>query len=86
MTIFDAFISYLYGLKFILIVVMVILCLCGIDDLFIDMYYWLRRFWRRSTVYRRYSRKQATELYEKREQPLAIMVPAVDFKVVDQIF
>lgn len=76
MNTFDFFLYYLYGLKSILIVVMVILCICGFDDLFIDVYFWVRHFWRKGTIYRKYSRKDAEELYKKEEQPLAIMVPA----------
>ncbi|NOI28279.1 phage adsorption protein NrfB [Vibrio coralliilyticus] len=67
---------YLLGLKALLAVLMIVMAVCGIDDLFIDVYYWVRRFWRETTTYKKYSRKEAKELYKKPEQPLAIMVPA----------
>lgn len=73
---FDAFVWYLLILKYILSVLMVIMAVCGIDDLIIDVYYWIRYIWRERIIYRRYSRKAAQELYSKEEQPLAIMVPA----------
>ncbi|UXI00138.1 glycosyl transferase family protein [Photobacterium sp. TY1-4] len=73
---FDFFVTYLYGLKSVLIVLMITLMICGLDDLFIDLCYWVRRAWRSNTVYKKYTRKQAVELYTKAEQPLAIMVPA----------
>lgn len=76
MSVFDFILLYLYALKYVLFVVMIILCFCGLDDLFIDVYYWVRRIWRRLTVYRQNSRKKDAELYQKDEQPLAIMVPA----------
>ncbi|AXN32767.1 glycosyl transferase family 2 [Vibrio coralliilyticus] len=67
---------YLLGLKALLAVLMIVMAVCGIDDLFIDVYYWVRRFWRETTTYKKYPRKEAKELYKKPEQPLAIMVPA----------
>ncbi|WP_367989089.1 glycosyl transferase family protein [Vibrio sp. NTOU-M3] len=76
MSVFDIFVVYLFGLKYVLFVIMVALAICGLDDLIIDIYYWCRRFWRRNTVYKKYDRKQAADLYGKTEQPLAIMVPA----------
>ncbi|WP_318442714.1 glycosyl transferase family protein [Photobacterium leiognathi] len=86
MDMFDFFLYYLYGLRVVLFATMVILCICGIDDLFIDLYYWVRHFWRKGTVYKRYSRKNVNDLYQKEEQPLAIMVPAwQEFGVIDKM-
>ncbi|WFB47210.1 glycosyl transferase family protein [Vibrio coralliilyticus] len=76
MNFLDFFMFYLLGLKALLAVLMIVMAVCGIDDLFIDVYYWVRRFWRETTTYKKYSRKEAKELYKKPEQPLAIMVPA----------
>lgn len=73
---FDVFVWYLLILKYILAVLMIIMAVCGLDDLIIDVYYWIRHIWREGIIYRRYSRKAAQELYSKEEQPLAIMVPA----------
>lgn len=73
---FDVFVWYLLILKYILSVLMIIMAVCGLDDLIIDVYYWIRHIWREGIIYRRYGRKAAQELYSKEEQPLAIMVPA----------
>lgn len=72
----DGFATYLYGLKLIAIVVAIAMLVSGIDDLFIDIVYWLRNAWRRLTVYRQHDRLNYQALYEREEQPLAIMVPA----------
>lgn len=72
----DGFATYLYGLKLIAIVVAMAMLVSGVDDLFIDAVYWLRATWRRLTVYRRHDRLEYQALYEREEQPLAIMVPA----------
>ncbi len=76
MSLFDAFVIYLYGLKYLLFLTMIILAICSLDDLFIDLYYWIRRGYRRIVVYRRHTRSQAKDLFKKEEKPLAIMVPA----------
>jgi adsorption protein B len=76
MTFLDIFILYLLGLKWVLIALMVVLALCGIDDLIIDISYWVRHGWRKLTTYKKFARKEAKELFAKEEQPLAIMVPA----------
>lgn len=72
----DSFATYLYGLKLIAIVVAVAMLISGIDDLFIDIVYWLRTVWRRLTIYRQHVRLNYQALYAREEQPLAIMVPA----------
>ena len=72
----DLFTAYLYGLKAIAVVVAVVILISSIDDLFIDVTYWLRRFWRAVTVYARHPRMSSEALYALDEKPLAIMVPA----------
>ncbi len=72
----DVLVYGLYGLKWLALGVAWILLVLGIDDLFIDITYWSRRAKRRLGVYRRMSRADETRLYEKDEQPLAVMVPA----------
>lgn len=72
----DSFAIYLYGLKLIATTVAIAMLISGIDDLFIDIVYWVRTTWRRQTVYRRHDRLDYQILYERDEQPLAIMVPA----------
>ncbi len=72
----DLFTAYLYGLKAIAVVVAVVILISSIDDLFIDVTYWLRRLWRAVTVYARHLRMSSEALYALEEKPLAIMVPA----------
>jgi adsorption protein B len=72
----DAFATYLYGLKVVAIGVSLLILISGIDDLFIDIAYWVRRMWRAVTVYRSHDRLDSRALYEPAERPLAIMVPA----------
>jgi adsorption protein B len=72
----DAFATYLYALKFIAITLAVLMLISGLDDLIIDVVYWVRRGWRAATVYRAHDRLDHQALYEPAEKPLAIMVPA----------
>lgn len=86
MTWFDVFVLYLYGLKWLAIFVMVVLFVFGIDDLFIDFYYWVRRIYRKLTVYRKYDYADPDKLLNEPEKPLAIMVPAwQEVGVVDKM-
>lgn len=72
----DLFTSYLFGLKYIAIILSVMMLISGIDDLFIDTTYWCRRVWRSMTVYKRHAHLEHQALYQPEEKPLAIMIPA----------
>ncbi|WP_266172026.1 glycosyl transferase family protein [Dyella subtropica] len=72
----DAFTTYLYGLGAVVSAIAFMLLISGLDDLFIDVVYWVRRLWKSLTVYRRHERTYFHELYRPVEKPLAIMVPA----------
>jgi adsorption protein B len=72
----DIFATYLYAIKFITIALAVLILISGLDDLIIDLTYWLRRAWRAATVYRAHDRLDYRALYEPAEKSLAIMVPA----------
>ena len=76
MWLIDLFATYLYGLKYIAVVLAVIILISGLDDLFIDIVYWGRRVWRALTVYRKHPFLSYRQLYTLEEKPLAIMVPA----------
>ena len=76
MWLIDVFSLYLYGLKGIALALAIIIFVSGVDDLFIDVVYWMRRLWRAVTVYSRHQRFHARTLYQSDEKPLAIMVPA----------
>lgn len=58
------------------IVVAVLILISSLDDLFIDLWYWSRRLFRKFTVGRKYRPLTAEQLMARDEQPLAIMVPA----------
>ncbi|AIJ44955.1 glycosyl transferase family 2 [Comamonas testosteroni TK102] len=72
----DLFTAYLYVLKSIAIVIAVVIFISGLDDLFIDLMYWVRRAWRAVTVYSRHEQMNYKALLGVDEKPLAIMVPA----------
>lgn len=72
----DLFTGYLYVLKSIAIVIAVVIFISGLDDLFIDLFYWVRRTWRALTVYSRHEQMNHKALLGVDEKPLAIMVPA----------
>ena len=76
MWLIDAFSLYLYALKYLALALAVIILVSGLDDLFIDVVYWLRRVWRALTVYGRHKRFDPQTLHQLDEKPLAIMVPA----------
>jgi bacteriophage N4 adsorption protein B len=72
----DVFASYLYGLKFIAVALAILILISGLDDLLIDVIYWVRRAWRAGTIYRTHDRLDYRALYSPAEQPFAILVPA----------
>ena len=76
MNIIDIVSVYLYLLRYISLVLLVLLLIFAIDDVFIDIYYWSRRFWRRLMVYRKRDIFDERQLYICKEKPLAIMIPA----------
>ncbi len=72
----DIFSIYLYAVKLIAIAVAIIIAISSLDDLFIDLVYWCRRFWRSIFIYRNHAPLSHLDLHTCREKPLAIMVPA----------
>ena len=58
------------------IVIAVLILISSLDDLFIDLWYWSRRLFRKFTVDRKYRPLTAQQMLDRDEQPLAIMVPA----------
>lgn len=72
----DAFSAYLYGLGTVVTVIAVMILVSGMDDLFIDTVYWVRRGWRALFVYQTHGHTSCKDLYRLAEKPLAIMVPA----------
>lgn len=72
----EIFTAYLYVLKFVAIAIAIVIFISGLDDLFIDISFWVRRIWRALTVYRRHGRTDVQALYRLEEKPFAIMIPA----------
>ena len=72
----EVFATYLYVLKLGALALAIALLISGLDDLFIDVVYWIRRAWRAVTVYRVHQRMEADALQAPDEKPFAIMVPA----------
>jgi len=72
----DYFALYLYALKLIVIVVAIFITVSGLDDLMIDLVYWMRWLWRKLTIYKRHTRADQSLLLSVPEKPLAIMIPA----------
>lgn len=72
----DIFASYLFLLKYIALSVAVIIAISSLDDLVIDIVYWVRRLVRSLTVYQRHPKMQYSALLTVPEKPIAIMVPA----------
>ena len=67
---------YLFGLKYVTILIALIILISGIDDAFIDVSYWVRRIWRLLTIYKKTPYLEYNALNIPPEKPLAIMVPA----------
>lgn len=72
----DAFSTYLYGLSAVVVAIALLILVSGLDDLFIDVTYWVRRLWRALFVYKTHERLRSEDLHHLAEKPLAIMVPA----------
>ena len=68
--------NYLFVLKVVVVVLAALMLVSGLDDLAIDIVYWIRRAWRAVTVFRRYKPMDASALAPPQERPMAIMVPA----------
>ncbi|MDT8410333.1 MAG: glycosyl transferase family protein [Wenzhouxiangellaceae bacterium] len=68
--------DYLLFLKYVAIVTAVLLAVLGLDDLFLDIAYWIRRIWRALTVYRKHKRADVDSIMQAEPQPIVIMVPA----------
>lgn len=50
----------------------------SIDDIFIDVYYWILTVYRKLFVYTKYKKMMAEDLYKKEQCPIALMSPAWD--------
>ncbi|MBE7367750.1 glycosyl transferase family protein [Ramlibacter pallidus] len=70
--------EYNSGLEVLAAILTLVIFVSSLDDLFIDLWYWVRRIFRRARLERtpQYRRLTVEQLRDREEQPLAIMVPA----------
>jgi len=73
---------YWFVIKILTIFSVIILFISGVDDFFVDMYYWVQRFFRWVLGKKEYPDITVDELVDYPEKPLALMVPAWDEAVV----
>ncbi|MEN3930190.1 glycosyl transferase family protein [Microvirga sp. W0021] len=64
------------ALEYTIAAMAVLILISSLDDLFIDLWYWVRRIRRALTVERIYKPLQAEQLLERPEQYIAVMLPA----------
>jgi adsorption protein B len=80
------FAKYVQALEWITIFVAIVILLSSLDDIFIDIYFWVREAYRALYVRRRYKPMALASLYSADEKPLAIMVPAwQEANVIEQM-
>lgn len=80
--------NYYATLETVAAAVAVLILISSLDDLFIDVWYWVRESWRTVTVKKRREYRPLTQqdLLLRPEQPLAIMVPAwAEYDVIAQM-
>jgi len=73
---------YWLFIKFMTFFAVVVLFLSGLDDFFVDVYYWVRRVYYGLIGEKSYPAVSVDELVAYPEKPLALMVPAWDEAVV----
>jgi bacteriophage N4 adsorption protein B len=61
-----------YSTAAVAVVILILAC----DDLFIDAWFWCRELYRHLTVWRIHRPLTTAQLYDRDEQPMAIMIPA----------
>ena len=67
---------YVFFLKMLLLLTAAIIIISGLDDVFIDVYFWVRALYRLMFVRSRHKPLEVEALYNIPEQPFAIMIPA----------
>jgi len=80
--------NYYAALETTAAAVAVLILISSLDDLFIDVWYWVRESWRALTIKRREAYRPLTQedLLQRPQQPLAIMVPAwMEYDVIAQM-
>ena len=78
----DVFPYLLISTKALLYFVAVVFFFCGIDDLFIDLFFGVRSLYRKIFVLFKYRPLTEEDLLRVTEQPIAVMIPAWDESAV----
>ena len=78
----DVIAAALIALKMLFVFVSVVFLACGLDDLFVDLCYYVLTLYRRWFVLPKHPPPTEQELQDKPEQPIAIMLPAWDESAV----
>src|SRR5262249_12124589 len=68
--------EYILGLQKLALVVGALISLFSLDDLVVDTWYWIRQAWRGLYIRPRYKPLPLEALFDRDEQPIAIMIPA----------
>lgn len=63
-------------IQIVALVVAVLIVLCSLDDIIVDAWFWVREIYRARLMARRYKPLPQSALFERAEQPIAIIVPA----------
>lgn len=73
---FDGWSVYVGFVRWVALVTAVLIALSSVDDLFVDLVFWVRALHRRLFVSPRHAPLSPESLHANAEQPIAIMVPA----------
>jgi len=68
--------AYAATIRWVMMVSAILLAISAVDDLFIDAWFWGRTVYRKLFVLPNHQPLTAEALYERQQQPIAIMVPA----------
>lgn len=72
----------LAAMQVLMTFVCIVFFISGLDDLFIDVYFWIRSFYRKFFVMSKYQPLTEQQILDKPEQYIAIMLPAWDESAV----
>lgn len=65
-------------IKLLTFFTVIVLFISGLDDFFVDVYYWIREIYRKIFIRSKYPPLPVEKLLEKEEKPLVLMIPTWD--------
>jgi adsorption protein B len=68
--------SYILALQYVAVYAGAAITLFSLDDLVVDVWFWMRETYRALVIRRRYKPLPEQALFERAEQPIAILIPA----------